>query len=89
MMTDVVCHAKDFRLYPEGDREHLMIILNFQANSCNNGQRQDWRQGNVLGGSRSHRNGGWSVPGLKTKCWRPGGVWLTKIKEVDLVGTEV
>lgn len=37
MMTDVVCHAKDFRFYPEGDREHLMIILNFQANFCNNG----------------------------------------------------
>ena len=37
MMTDVVCHAKDFRFYPEGDREHLMTILNFQANFCNNG----------------------------------------------------
>ena len=32
-MTDVVCHAKDFRFYTEGDKEHLVIILNFQANS--------------------------------------------------------
>ena len=37
MMTDVVCHAKGFRFYPEGDRELLMIILNFQADFCNNG----------------------------------------------------
>lgn len=29
MMTDVVCHAKDFRFYTEGDREHFEFSSKF------------------------------------------------------------
>lgn len=74
MMTDVVCHAKDFKLYPEGDREtfddhfefskQILVIMDrevgLEAGKCSRrlSQSQEWWI--------------WSVPGLKTKCWRPG-----------------
>lgn len=49
-MTGFVCHAKDFRFYPEGDGEPLMIVLNFQTNTL-----EQWMEARIEAGRCARR----------------------------------
>lgn len=49
-MTGFVCYAKDFRFYPEGDGEPLLIVLNFQTNTL-----EQWMEARIEAGRCARR----------------------------------